>query len=189
MPTTDRVQVFLEGASDVAAVCALAAKAGVDRDRIRLVDLGGVTNVGRALTWLDQEHPDDTVLGLCDAGEADVAVRALRRSGLALRDASDLQGYGFFVCVRDLEDELIRALGTARAVAVVESLGLGGKLEVLRGQQAWRDRPLSEQVHRFCGVASGRKELLAGAFAEALNAEAVPEPLQLLLDRLPRAPG
>ena len=182
----DQVHVLLEGASDVATVRALMAKAGADPDRVRLLNLGGVTNVGRTLARLAQDRPDATVLGLCDSGEADVVVRVLRRTGLALRDASDLPSYGFFVCVRDLEDELIRALGTDRAVAVVANLGLADKLQTLRGQHAWRDRPLAEQLHRFCSVASGRKELMAGAFADALDADAVPEPLRQLIERLPR---
>lgn len=186
MTPPDRVTVLLEGASDVAAVRALAVAAGVDLDLVRLVDLGGVTNVERALTGLDQQHPGGEVVGLCDAAEAGVVVKALRRRGLFLRDADDLPSYGFFVCVADLEDELIRALGADRAVAVIERVGLGGKLTTLRGQLAWRDRPLLEQLRRFCGVASGRKELLAAAFAESLDADAVPEPLRMLLDRLPR---
>ena len=186
MPMAAEVTVLLEGASDVAALRALAASAGVDTGRVRFVDLGGVTNVGRALTALREQSPEAPVVGLCDAAEAGVVLRALRRSGLALRDETDLPAFGFFVCVADLEDELIRSLGTRRAVDVVERIGLGGKLRTLRGQQAWRDRPLSEQLHRFCGVAAGRKELLAGAFAEALEPRSAPEPLRMLLERLPR---
>lgn len=185
MPS-QKTSVLLEGASDVAAVRALAVRAGVDLGRVRLVELGGVTNVAKALTELQQEWPDAEVLGLCDAAEAGVVVRALQEQGLYVQDAEDLPIYGFFVCVADLEEELIRALGADRAVAVIERLGLGGKLTTLRNQEAWRDRPLEQQLRRFCGSASGRKELLAEAFADALEPDAAPEPLRMLIDRLPR---
>lgn len=187
MPS-DPVSVLLEGGSDVAAVRVLALRAGIDLNRVRLVDLGGVTNAYREMLRARQRWPMADVLGLCDAGEADVVVRALRRHGRSVRDATDLPSYGFFVCVRDLEDELIRALGDDGAVAVIDRIGLRGKLATLRGQQAWRDRPLAEQLHRFCGIASGRKAVVAQAFAEALAPEELPEPLRLLVDRLPRAP-
>ena len=49
------------------------------------------------------------------------------------------------------------------------------RLGALQRQLAWQDRPLVEQLHRFCGVASGRKELLGGALAEALDLDAVPD--------------
>jgi len=187
VPVTPAAVVFLEGASDVAAARALAATREVSLERVRLVDLGGVTNLRRALARAAEQWPDAQPLGLCDAGEAHVAEGALRARGLAVRDASDLPAYGFFVCRRDLEEELIRALGTARTVDVVSRLGLGPKLVALQQQPAWVDRPVAEQLHRFCGVASGRKELLARALAQALTPDEVPEPLGLLLDRIAHA--
>ena len=176
--------VLLEGVSDVAAVRALLHARGLDLDGVRLVDLGGVTNMRRALLDLHAQEPDTEVLGLCDAGEARYVVGALAAVGLPARDATDLPAYGFHVCVRDLEEELIRALGPRRVVDLVRSLGLGDKLAALQRQPAWVDRPLDEQLHRFCGVASGRKELLAGALAAVLRPDEVPEPLALLLDRV-----
>jgi len=187
MKSVDSFTVLLEGASDVRAVEALAKRAGVDLARVELVDLGGVTNAGKALSRLFEHSAETQVAGLCDANEAGVIVRALRRVGLPARDETDLPSYGFFVCRVDLEDELIRALGTARAVGVIERLGLGAKFQALRGQEAWRDRPLAHQLHRFCGVASGRKELLAGAFAAELQPGEAPPPLRDLIDRLPRS--
>lgn len=176
--------VLLEGASDVAAVRALAGARGADLSRVQLVDLGGVTNVRRGLHRALADRPGAAVLGLCDAGEVRFVERALAEIGFAVRDASDLPAYGFFVCQADLEDELIRALGPTRTIEVIDRLGLGPKLAALQQQPAWQDRPLAEQLHRFCGVASGRKELLAGALAQALRPGEVPEPLAHLLDRV-----
>lgn len=178
------VMVLLEGVSDVAAVRVLASTRGVDLERVGFVNLGGVTNVRSVLVDIRHRVPDADVLGLCDAGEARYVVRALDAVGCPVRDASDLPSYGFFICQSDLEDELIRAVGTARTLDVVERLGLRGKLAALQQQPAWQGRPLSDQLHRFCGVASGRKELLAGELAGALRPGEEPEPLRLLIERM-----
>lgn len=87
-----------------------------------------------------------------------------------------------FVCDRDLEDELIRALEPDVAAAVVRSVGLGAALDTFRAQTAWRDRAPVDQLRRFAGAGSGRKELLARAWAGALLSERVPLPLRSLLD-------
>lgn len=173
--------VLLEGASDVAAV---RHTPGMRLDGVALVDLHGVTNVRTALLRARADLPDADVLGMCDQAETRFVERALVAAGLPVRDASDLASYGFFVCHRDLEEELISAVGTAGAVAVIADLGLDAKLETLQRQPAWADRPLAAQLRRFCGVASGRKELLAGALAAALPADGLPGPLRHLRDRL-----
>ena len=49
MPKHPRTGVLLEGASDVAAVRTLADAREVNREQVRLVDLGGVTNIRRGL--------------------------------------------------------------------------------------------------------------------------------------------
>lgn len=133
--------------------------------------------------------PDAQVFGLCDAGEVRFVERALTRTGSPVRDATDLPAYGFFVCHADLEEELIRALGATRAVETIRALGLGPKLAALQQQPAWIDRPLAEQLHRFCGVASGRKEQLAAALTAALDPAEGPEPLRLLVERMAAAIG
>lgn len=184
---TDRKVVLLEGVSDIAALTAVAKTRTVDLQHVRLVDLAGVTNVRRELSQLHRTSSDVEILGLCDAPETRFVEQALNEIGRTVRDTSDLATYGFFICNADLEEELIRALGTDHTVAVIEQLGLDAKLATLRQQPAWQDRPLAEQLHRFCGVASGRKELLAGALAAALDPDEVPEPLEALLDRIAAA--
>ena len=187
MPAGSRTVVLLEGDSDVAAVRTLAGVGGRSLERVELVSLGGVTNVRRAMLAARTDAPGAQVLGLCDAGEVRFVERALRELGLAVRDAGDLPAYGFFVCHRDLEEELIRALGPRRTVAVIERVGLGPRLAALQQQPAWADRPLEHQLHRFCGVASGRKERLAAELAGALSGREAPEPIALLLDRIAAA--
>lgn len=179
-----RLVCLLEGASDVAAVRRLMTAQAIDPAPIELVNLQGVTNVGRVLKELRQVRGDVDVVGMCDVAESRFVERALAEDGLPVTDVTDLPIYGFFVCEADLEEELIRALGPERARDALVGQGLGGKLEALRTQPEWADRPLAEQLHRFCGAASGRKEAAAAILAGELTPDEVPEPLALLLDRL-----
>lgn len=179
--------MLLEGVSDVAAVRVLAGRRGIDTATdVRLIDLHGVTNVRRTLVDLLAAEPHVEVLGLCDAAEARFVLGALQAVGRTVDDVDDLATHGFFVCRVDLEHELIQALGPDRTVQIVRGLRLGPKLASLQQQPAWQSRALTDQLHRFCGVASGRKALMAGAMAAALTPEEVPEPLERLLARLDR---
>ena len=172
--------VLLEGRSDVAAVGAVAATYGLsERDHhYRLVDMGGVTGIRGHLRALRAEPVPVRVLGMCDAGEVSVVVGALEGQGVA--GDVDLAEHGFSVCVADLEEELIRALGPDRVLGVLDRLGLSARFATLQNQPAWRSRPLPDQLHRFAGTTSGRKELLAGTLAAELAAEEVPAPLRSL---------
>jgi hypothetical protein len=178
--------VLLEGASDVAAVRALAARAGVplDGSRVRLVDMGGATNVRRHLLDAARAPASPRVLGMCDIKEAGFFVRALRDLGCEVTSAQALPDWGFQLCDRDLEDELMRALGPGPVRAVLEHLGLTDRFAVFTQQPAWAARDFHEQAHRFAGVASGRKELMAQALALALHPRSLPAPLRGLLDDL-----
>jgi hypothetical protein len=190
-PSPPRVVVLLEGQSDVVALRTLATARGLDEadPALRLVPMGGVTNIRRHLdTWLRQSEPP-RVLGLCDAGEADHVQRALSAHGLVLPDPEAMGAVGFHVCTCDLEDELIRALGADRTLAVLDDLALGDRFATLQRQPAWRGKPLQSQLRRFAGVASGRKALLDTALAAALTAQQVPRPLARLLDQVESALG
>ena len=186
--------VLLEGRSDVAAVRAVAAAYGLsDRvHRYRLIDMGGVTNIRRQLVAIRSRSAPVRVIGMCDAGEAHVFIRALQIDGDGPHPEAALAEHGFYVCEADLEDELIRASGSARVVSLLGRLGLQARFAAFQRQPAWRGRPLPEQLHRFAGVASGRKPLLAGALAEGLAPDEVPAPLRQLIARIadePAAPG
>jgi len=182
--------VLLEGASDVAAVRAVATTAGVElaSHAVSLIDMGGATNIHRHLAAATAYRHDLRVLGLCDLQEAPYIVRALRRVGVPVDSTADLPAAGFSVCDRDLEDELIRALGAGGTQQVLQRLGLAQRFSIFAQQPAWVAKPFEDQVHRFAGSASGRKELLAAALGAALDLGSVPAPLSELLDGLSR-PG
>jgi len=165
--------VLVEGPSDAAVLGVLARRLGIEAPEV--VAMGGITNVGRHL----REHagrPGSTVAGLCDRGEVRYVVGALRGLGHDVVEA-DLAAYGFFVCNADLEDELIRALGTHAVVEVIEREGELGMLRTFQHQPYQRERSLHQQLHRFAGTRSGRKVRLAAALAGRLDEGQAPAPL------------
>jgi hypothetical protein len=190
VPEGCRVWVLLEGASDVAALRVVAGRAGVSLadQGVHLADMHGATNIRRHLVAAAEAADSPRVLGMCDAPEAPYFVRALRRVGCPVESASELPWWGFQVCERDLEDELMRDLGEQGIRDVLEGLGLTQRLAMLTQQPAWVSGTFHEQVHRFAGAASGRKELMAGAMAEALDMDQLPKPLAGLLEAISR-PG
>ena len=92
-----------------------------------------------------------------------------------------MEQLGFYVCVEDLEDELIRALGAAAVEEVVEAQGDLGSFRTLQKQPAWQGRPPEQQLRRFMGSGGSRKIRYARLLVEALEPDQVPRPLDLLL--------
>ena len=86
--------------------------------------IGGAQAIGR---FLDEYGPRGLglrVAGLCDAAEERDFRRALARAGLGDElTRAEMEELGFYVCDADLEDELIRALGTDAVEAVVDAHG------------------------------------------------------------------
>lgn len=179
------IVVLLEGQSDVAALEVLLATNAIGEcAEVQLVDMGGVTNIRRHLDDLVGHGKTRRILGLCDAQEAPHFVRALSRHGLQIADPAEMATYGFHICHRDLEDELIRALGHERVLEVLARIGLAAGFAGFQQQLAWRDRPIELQLQRFAGVAAGRKATLAAALAEAVPIGQAPSPLQSLLHQI-----
>lgn len=179
-----RVAVLVEGASDRAAVEALAAARGVDLHGcgVAVVSMGGATSIWRFLERFTREEPHVRLAGLCDAGEEGYFRRGLERVGLGTAsDRAELEALGFFVCDEDLEDELIRTLGLPAVERVIESEGETRSLRALQKQPAQRDRSPELQVRRFFGSGSGRKIRYARLLVEALAPDQVPQPLDRLL--------
>lgn len=167
--------VLVEGDSDRCAVETLAHRGGRDltAEGVAVVPMGGATNVGHFLVRLGPPGLGLRMTGVCDAAENRYFARALNRVGLGTA--------GFFTCVRDLEDELIRALGPDRVQQVIESAGDLTAFRRLQKQPAQRGRPVEDQLQRFLACGSGRKIRYASLLVEALEPDQVPGPLAGLL--------
>jgi hypothetical protein len=179
--------VLVEGASDEAAIAALAERRGrnLAAEGIALVAMDGATNIGTYIGRFGPRGRGLRLAGLCDAGEEGGFRRGLERAGLGSDlGRGDLEALGFFVCVADLEDELIRALGTAAVERVVDAEGELGSFRTLQKQPAWRGGTTHDQLRRFLGSGSGRKIRYSRRLVAALDLDHVPRPLDMLLAHL-----
>lgn len=124
------------------------------------------------------------VSGLCDAAEERHFCRELARAGYAQPDTrGDLETAGFFVCDRDLEDELIRAVGPDAIEAILAEEGDIASFRTLQMQAAWRDACIVDQIRRFLGAGARRKLRYARLLVLALDLDRQPRPLRGVLSR------
>jgi hypothetical protein len=144
--------------------------------------MGGATNIRRALDVFGPQGFDVKLAGLCDAGEEGDFKRALELAGFGSNlGRPDLERLGFYACVADLEDELIRALGAAAVERVLDAQGELESFRTFQKQPAWRGRATEEQLRRFIGTTSGRKIQSAALLVGALDLAQVPRPLDGVL--------
>jgi hypothetical protein len=182
-----RAVVLVEGVSDQAALAALAARHGrhLDAEGVDIVAIGGATNVRRFLEQFGPRGLDVRLAGLCDAGEEGHFRRGLEATGFGTDlDRAEMEALGFFVCVADLEDELIRCLGVAAVEQVVDAQGELASFRILQRQPAQLGRTHEEQLHRFLGTRGGRKVRYARLLVDALDLASVPRPLEQVLARV-----
>lgn len=182
-----RSVVLVEGVSDLAAVETLAVRLGRDLgdEGVCAVSMGGAMSIRRFVGLFGESGLDVDVAGLCDVGEVQFFLRALEHAGRGVDlDRYGMEQLGFFVCDADLEDELIRSLGAAMVLDVITSEGDERTFQTFQRQPAQLQRPVEQQLHRFMGTISGRKEHYARSLVDALDLVSVPPPLQRLLDRI-----
>jgi hypothetical protein len=178
--------VLVEGVSDRIAVETAAARLGHDltSEGVSVIPMGGAHAIGRFLATFGPRGANLRLAGLYDEGEEHVIRRALEGVGLSSGSPptrADLEELGFYVCVVDLEDELIRALGAASVEAVVASQGEIDSFRTLQKQPAWRGQSVESQLRRFMGSGGTRKIRYASLLVNALEPDQIPRPLQLVL--------
>jgi hypothetical protein len=179
-----RAVILVEGFSDQIALETLAARRGRDlaAERIAVVPIGGAQALARFATRFGPQGSRLALAGLCDLGEEESFRRSLERAGFGTDlTRADMEDLGFYVCVEDLEDELIRALGADGVQAVLLAHGDLGPFRTFQKQPAWRDRPVEAQLRRFMGSADRRKLRYARRLVEALDLRRVPRPLDGVL--------
>ncbi|MDO3702878.1 ATP-dependent endonuclease [Micromonospora sp. C28SCA-DRY-2] len=179
-----RAVVLVEGASDRAAVLTLAARRGRDlaAEGVRVVAMGGVTNLGHFLARLGPAGRDLRLAGLYDENEEGFVRRSLERAGLGTGlSRAAMADLGFHACVADLEDELIRAVGPAGVREVFAAQGEAHSFEIFQRQPAQQGRPVSAQLRRFLGTRAGRKEAYGRLLVEAVEPDRVPRSLDAVL--------
>src|SRR5215469_7540428 len=129
--------VLVEGISDQIAVETLAARGGRDlrAERVVVLPIGGAHAFTRYLRQFGPAGADLRLRGLCDLGEEKIVRRGLASAGIGSpASRADMERLGFYVCVEDLEDELIRAIGAIRIEALIDSQGDLGSFRSLQRQ-------------------------------------------------------
>jgi hypothetical protein len=181
--TLSRAVILVEGISDRRALEALAARRGrtLTADGVAVVAMGGAKNIGRFLEWFGPRGSDVVLAGLYDVAEEPDVRRSLERAGFGPGSSRlELERLGFYACIDDLEDELIRALGAERVVDIVEERGELGPFRTLQKQPEWRGQPIDQQLRRFLGNSS-RKIDYAPLLVDALDLSRTPRPLDAVL--------
>jgi hypothetical protein len=176
--------VLVEGLSDRRALEALAARRGRDlhAEGVSVVSIGGATNIRSALDAFGPRGRDAHLAGLCDAAAEGDFRRGLELPGLGDELTRDgMEDLGFYVCVVDLEDELIRCLGDDAVEGILEEQGDLVSFRIFQKQPEWRGRTIEEQLRRFLGTGSGRKIRTAALLVGALDLTRVPRPLDRVL--------
>jgi len=185
--------IIVEGQSDKVALETLAQRraSGNAGAGVVIMAIGGAHAIGRFLvTW--RREPSEVVLrGLFHEREEPDFRRALERVGIGRDlDRAGMERLGFHVCVADLEDELIRALGVEGVERVIEGQGELQSLRRLQAQPAQRGRSSIQHLRRFISTRSGRKAQYARALVLALDLDRVPRPLDAVLGwSIPQSPG
>jgi hypothetical protein len=153
------VVVLVEGITDRLALEAVAARLGLDLSGVEIVAIGGAQAVRRAAAEYEGAH----VVGLCDYNEE----RFFRR---VLGDAT-------YVCVKDIEDELIRAVGVPRVEELLEAQGELTTFRHFQNQPAWRGRTAAEGLPRWLQSADRRRYRYLPLLVEILEPDEIPAPL------------
>jgi hypothetical protein len=144
--------------------------------------MSGVSNIGYFLEVFGPHGRNVTLAGLYDSAQANDVQRGLTRSGLGTNPShTDMEALGFFMCVEDLEDELIRHVGADGVLRVIDQEQELTSFRVFQRQPAQRGRSIERQLRRFIGTRSGRKARYGRLLVEALDSNHVPPPLDHVL--------
>ncbi|MDH4277523.1 MAG: ATP-dependent endonuclease [Acidimicrobiia bacterium] len=182
--TADAI-IIVEGISDQIAVETLARRRGRDLESegVAVLPVGGAQAVARYLRRFGPHGDRRRLAGMCDADAAELIRRVLHRSGVGTPPTVEaMAGLGFHICTEDLEDELIRAVGPEDVERVLEAQGELRSFHTFQRQPEWRGRPMDAQLRRFLGAKAKRTLRYARLLIEAVDLDAVPAPLDAVLD-------
>ena len=179
-----RSAILVEGWSDQAAVEAWAKACAVDlhENGIVVLPVGGITNMGKFVSALRGPGLSVKLSGIYDASEEFLTLRCLERAGLGSNlTRASAESSGFFGCINDLEDELIRALGPAAVEALLQAQDELRSFRRFQHQPAQQGRDTHSQLKRFMGTRAGRKIRYGALLVEALAPDRMPLPLRRVL--------
>lgn len=176
-----RTVVLVEGISDLMALEAVAQRLGRDlhSEGTVVLPVGGAHAFDHHFDLLSRQGV--VVRGLVDKAEEEI-VRGPITRGVDNSTGSDPRTLRVFVCIEDLEDELIRAVGASAVEEILDREGDLGSFRTLQKQPAWRDGGVTAQLRRFLGAGARRKLRYARLLCLELDPEKIPRPLVRVLE-------
>jgi hypothetical protein len=161
MESREPVVIAVEGVSDKVVLERISRRLGRDlaAERITIQAIGGAHAIRRFVSELGRGV---AVRGLCDENEEHLFRRVLHE---------------VYVCVPDLEGELIRALGVERMLEIVDR----DAFVTMQRQPAQRGRPVELQLHRWLRSSSSRYHRYLPMLVDALEPDRVPASLSGVL--------
>lgn len=179
--------IIVEGISDQIAIETLARRRerDLEAEGVVVVPVGGAQAVARYLRRFGPHGERRHLAGLCDSDAAELVRRALHRCGIGTPASVDAMAeLGFHVCIENLEDELIRAVGPATVQRVLDAQGELRAFRTFQRQPEWRGSPTEAQLQRFLGSKSRRTLRYAKLLIEAVDLDSAPAPLDAVLDEV-----
>jgi len=179
-----RKVILVEDLADRLALLTLARRRdrNLDSEQTSIVALHGAGTVGSFLTLLGSNGLNIKLAGLCDEDQEKDWIKKLEQnsfgSGLT---RETLASIGFFVSVRDLEDELVRALGDVEVGKVIDAQGETAALKTFAGQPDKKGKSATEVLRLFL-QSRDRKVRYAPLLIEALDLSKVPQALDNVLN-------
>jgi len=178
-----RKVVLVEGYSDRVAILRLAMRLGRDLDAegVTVISLDGGAGITSHLQLFGKKGLALEILGLCDEDKEAHWQRELQKAQVPAADRATMKASGFFVCVKDLEQELIRALGLAEVQAVIAQEGQAVAFTSFSSQPAHIGKPVDEQLRAFLHRDNTTWVI---PLVNALDLKAIPGPLHDLINHI-----
>ena len=126
--------------------------------------MGGVTNIARYVAELGA-HATDLPGCTTRPGSGSSAAVSSAAASRRLPAATGSPRSASTRCDRDLEEELIRALGVAGCSPSSRHKASSTRLRGLQQQPAQRERRPEDQLHRFFGSGRGGRSAMAGCWS------------------------
>jgi putative ATP-dependent endonuclease of the OLD family len=143
--------VLVEGYSDRLALLTLARRKerDLDAEGTTVLSLEGGSGVGAFISLLGPNGLRLAVSGFCDSDKESKWIGALAAAGAKVTNRVELNALGFFVCERDLEDELVKALGVSSAQSLIAKEGEAKAFQKFVTQPAYASMTTEDQLRKF----------------------------------------
>lgn len=147
-----RSVVLVEGPSDKYAVEAVALRLGrnLDGEGFSVLAMEGGCGLGTFLKLFGPAGFDLTITGLCDVDKEQQWANALEDAGIGNNlDRAAMEALHFYVCDRDLEAELMQALGDDAVLAIIDAEGDRASFERFAASPDYQNEPTREQLRAY----------------------------------------